>query len=92
MSDTMLLLHSDHQSMAKLLALLDEQIRVIEDGDSPDYGLLQSMLDYLSAYPDECHHPKEDLVFRKLRARDRAAADSLKNIIDEHRGAPFIRI
>jgi hemerythrin-like domain-containing protein len=46
--------------------------------------LLESTFAYLSGYPDQCHHPKEDLVYRKLLSRCPDMADSLKDLVKEH--------
>ena len=46
--------------------------------------LLESAFDYLLDYPDQCHHPKEDLVYRKLLSRFPDMAESLKDLADEH--------
>jgi hemerythrin-like domain-containing protein len=29
--------------------------------EDPDFGLLHEILEYCLAYPDQYHHPKEDL-------------------------------
>src|SRR5262249_34464363 len=39
---------------------------------------------YVSGYPDQCHHPKEDLVYRKLLNRHPDMASSLKDLVAEH--------
>ncbi|NOR81733.1 MAG: hypothetical protein GQ529_13020, partial [Methyloprofundus sp.] len=85
MSDTLFLLGLEHQRIAKLLKVMEEQLEILEEGDNPDHGLLQSMLAYLSGYPDQCHHPKEDLLFRKLIRRNPEAAGGLNNLMEEHK-------
>ena len=73
-------LSADHKDMALLYDLIGRELRVFKNGELPDYELVKKILDYCLAYPDQCHHPKEDLVFRKLRARDPAAADFIGDI------------
>lgn len=85
MTETLLLLRLEHRRMAELLKAMEEQLEMLGEGKSPDHGLLQSMLTYLSGYPDQCHHPKEDLLFRKLIRRDPKAAEGLSNILEEHK-------
>ena len=45
---------------------------------------MQSAFDYLSDYPDKCHHPKEDLVYWKLHSRHPVLAESLSVLVEEH--------
>jgi len=84
MSDTLLLLQLDHHKMAKLLDVIDQQVTNMVRGTPVSYRLLVSAFAYLSGYPDQCHHPKEDLVYRKLRSRHPDVASSLKDLVEEH--------
>ena len=78
------ILQQEHQNLARLLDIMEEQIGDIDASQAPDYRLLQTIADYLSGYPDEVHHPKEDLIFRRLERRDSDAASKLGRILDEH--------
>ena len=84
MPDTILQLHLEHGRVGKLLDLVDRQLADIENLRPPNVPLLQLVLDYLSAYPDECHHPKEDLVYRMLASRYPDRARSLGPLVLEH--------
>ena len=90
MTQAMLILHLEHQNTGKLLGLIERELLALQAGKTPDYDLLNSIGDYLMDYPDQCHHPKEDLVFAKLQQRDSGAARRLGNLLDEHRetGSP----
>ena len=63
-------LRQEHIGMGRLLRLMEKLWREISGGQSPDYPLLNEISDYLRGYPDQCHHPKEDLIYRKLGERD----------------------
>lgn len=63
-------LRQEHIGMGRLLRLMEKLWREISGGQSPDYVLLNEISDYLRGYPDQCHHPKEDLIYRKLGDRD----------------------
>lgn len=78
-------LQLEHQSLSQLLDIMDECIGDGSECPAPDYGLLQVIADYLLSYPDEVHHPKEDLIFLKLQRRDPDAASRLSQLLDEHR-------
>lgn len=68
-------IREEHANMAVLLRILDEQIEIFGAGGRPDYERLQDIVLYFADFPDECHHPKEDLIAEKLLevAPERAA-------------------
>jgi len=70
--------------MGRLLDAVERQLERFDRGETPDYDILQGVLDYALTYPDLYHHPKEDLVYARLRLRDPAAADSLTDLQAEH--------
>lgn len=84
MPDAIVMLRVEHQNMSKLLNLLTEQRARLEQGAPPDYDLLEIALEYFSAYPDQCHHPKEDLIFRQLHSRNAKAAAAVSNLVEDH--------
>jgi len=77
-------LREDHKNMARLYDLLGRELKVFKTGEHPDYDLIKKILDYCLTYPDQCHHPKEDLVFGRLRQRHPAAVDAIGNLEIEH--------
>ena len=84
MPDTILLLQLEHGRVAKLLELVAEQATNLVRHRPADLRLLRSAFDYLSQYPSQCHHPKEDLVYRKLKSRHPDIAQSLSDLEEEH--------
>jgi hemerythrin-like domain-containing protein len=84
MAEALRLLREEHAQMAKLLSALERQIAIIDAGDTPNYDLIRGVLDYCLSYPDLCHHPKEDMVLSRLRARDPAAAERVGDLAAEH--------
>ncbi len=85
MAEIMRLLRNDHGNFVKLLNVLDRQIVELAAGGRADFDLLGSIVEYSLNYPDLCHHPKEDRVYKKLRDRDPAAARDIGDLEDEHR-------
>ncbi len=77
-------LRDDHKNMARLFDLLGRELKVFKTGERPDYELAKKILDYCLAYPNTCHHPKEDLVFHKLRERYPEAAEAIGDLDKEH--------
>jgi hemerythrin-like domain-containing protein len=53
-----------------LLRVLERELSVFDRGARPDYEVVLAVIDYFEDYPDTCHHPKEDMIVEKLRARD----------------------
>ncbi len=84
MSNVVMLLQADHRNMANLLDLIQQQANHLARHAPANYRLLESSFAYLSGYPDQCHHPKEDLLYRKLLGRHPDMAGSLKDIVEEH--------
>ncbi len=77
-------LSEDHKNLARLFDLLGRELKIFKEGGLPDYDLVGNILDYCLNYPDLYHHPKEDLVFDKLRIRAPEAADAIGNLEKEH--------
>jgi hemerythrin-like domain-containing protein len=84
MEDVLLLLRLEHANQQKLLNVLERQIGLFKNGVTIDYDNIEAIVDYFLDYPNRCHHPKEDALFRKLRARDGAATEAVGNLLGEH--------
>ncbi len=70
--------------MAKLLNAFERQLAAFDRGATPDYDIVRGVIDYCLTYPDLYHHPKEDLVFARLKLRDPAAAEAVGDLKAEH--------
>jgi len=77
-------IRDDHRNMARVYDLLGRELNTFKEGGRPDYDLVEIILEYCLHYPDLCHHPKEDLIFEKLQARDPATANIIGNLKREH--------
>jgi len=84
-SDVLATTHRDHANLAKLLDAAERQLALYEQGETPDYDIILGVIDYCLNYPDLYHHPKEDLILRRLRQRDPEAARAVGDLEDEHR-------
>lgn len=78
-------LHEDHANMALLLNAIERQLAIFDQGETPDYDIIQGVLDYCLNYPDLYHHPKEDLVYRHLARRNPDAVEILGDLRAAHR-------
>ncbi len=78
------ILLEEHRNIKKLLHVLEQELRVFDRSDPPDYEIMQAIIEYFQDYPESYHHPKEDMVFEKLKLRDPAVAKRIGDIEDEH--------
>ena len=85
MADIIQQLQKDHLIAARLLDLLEVQIGTLHDGGTPDYLLMLDVMHYMTHYPDLFHHPREDLVFKKLKQRDASARPIVDSLVKEHK-------
>ncbi len=84
MSKIIEILLDEHRNIEKLLHVLERELEVFDQSESPDYEILQAIIDYFQDYPESYHHPKEDIVFEKLKLRDPAAAAQVGEAEAEH--------
>jgi hemerythrin-like domain-containing protein len=78
-------LRLDHRNMAIVLDLLDEIVADMEAGKDPDCELFEEIMRYMTVYPDAVHHPKEDVMYEKLRSKRPDLAEDLDHVPEEHR-------
>jgi hemerythrin-like domain-containing protein len=79
------ILRQEHRNIEKLLGVLERELNVFGRGDRPDYEVVLAVVDYFKGYPDSCHHPKEDIIVEKFKARDPLAASTIGDLAAEHR-------
>ena len=79
------MLRDEHRDIEQLLKVLEDEVKVFDRRERPDYEVIQAVIDYFQDYPDCCHHPKEDMIFDKLRARNPSAAKRIGDVEAEHR-------
>ena len=84
MSDTLLMLRLEHENISHVLDVLEDQIQRLKSHAPIDVSLLRLSIGYLMGFPEECHHPKEDLVYRALLEREPQRANALPNLGAEH--------
>ncbi len=74
-------LHQEHADLARLLDMVEAQL----GGEgAPDFALLTGILDYFLTYPDQYHHPKEDLIYRTLCRHDARLGPVIDDLAAEH--------
>src|SRR5271157_1128025 len=75
----------EHRNIEELLLVLERELGVVDRDERPDYEIVQAIISYFQDYPDCCHHPKEDMIFDKLKARNPPAAKRIGDVEAEHR-------
>ena len=75
-----------HRNIGKLLRVLERELSVFDRGDRPNYEAVLGVIDYFKDYPNSCHHPKEDIIFEKLKSRDPVTAANIGDLRAEHEG------
>jgi hemerythrin-like domain-containing protein len=84
MSRLIEILLKEHRNIEKLLRVLEQELDVFDRTESPDYEILQAVAEYFQDYPESYHHPKEDIVFEKLKLRDPGAVACIGDVEAEH--------
>lgn len=77
-------LREEHRSFGKLFSILERQMKLFQDDETPDYDLIGDVIELLFHFPHLYHHPKEDAIFEKLSQRDPSAASGLPDLKREH--------
>ena len=86
------ILRQEHRNIEKLLRVMEQELSVFDRGDRPDYDVVGAVIEFFEKYPDTCHHPKEDIVYEKFKARSPGRAASIADLQAEHRqGAARLR-
>lgn len=84
MSNIIDILLEEHRNIEKLLLVLEQELEVFDHSEPPDYQIIQAIIEYFEDYPERYHHPKEDMVFEKLKMRDPAVANRIGDVEAEH--------
>lgn len=82
------ILGDEHQSLAAILHAVRYMLKEVGAGRlQPDLKLFAAMIHYLDAYPEKRHHPKEDILFARIKARSADGADALARLDRQHQAA-----
>jgi hemerythrin-like domain-containing protein len=79
------ILRQEHRNIEKLLGVMEQELSVFDRGERPDYEVLGAVIEFFKKYPDSCHHPKEDIIYEKFKARAPDRAVSIADLEVEHR-------
>jgi len=82
--DRISLWHAEHLNFVTLLDLFEAELDRFSRGKAPDYELMLDIMFYMTHYPDVLHHPKEDLAFARIAARNAAVQPLVEALGREH--------
>jgi hemerythrin-like domain-containing protein len=78
-------LRAEHDDLAKVLDVLEQEAESYRQRGQLNRDIVDDVLDYCRGYAALCHHPKEDLIYRKLRlAAEPAAINAIGDLLAEH--------
>ncbi len=75
----------EHRNFEKLLEIVEQQLESFRRSERPDYELMLDIIYYMTHYPDQFHHPGEDIVFRRVAEREKAAGNAVEELHHQHR-------
>jgi len=84
MHRTLALWRAEHVNFTRLLDILDDQLKTFHGGGTPSYELMLDIIYYMTHYSDALHHPKEDLVFAKMKERNKELAPKVEALSAQH--------
>jgi hemerythrin-like domain-containing protein len=79
------MLRLEHRNIERLLHVMEQELNVFNQGERPDYEVFGAVIEFFKKYPDSCHHPKEDIIYQKFKARAPGRAASIADLEAEHR-------
>ena len=78
-------LRVDHHNILRVLRLLKRSLDNMNGKtDSKEFERARECIKYLCEYPDNVHHPREDLMFEMLLNREPSVEDRVGNLHREH--------
>jgi len=78
-------LASEHKHMAALTRLLEVRAEQKQKFQQADYFLMRDVVAYLHDYPDQVHHPTEDLLFERLSRLRPDLGEEVRALQSQHR-------
>ena len=81
----MQLLREDHSGLSRVLREIDVQRSLLQAAPGAARPVLAEALRYLLVYQHSIHHPREDQLFARVRAREPRLYDNMRRLVHEHR-------
>jgi hemerythrin-like domain-containing protein len=78
-------LRDDHAGLSRVLREIDAQQTVLQSSPQSARPVLVEAMRYLLIYQHSVHHPREDLLFSRIRAREPGLYRNMNRLVREHR-------
>lgn len=75
---------AEHDHIQKTLNLLEIMFFELCRGRKPDYSMMFSIVTYIQEYPEQTHHPLEDVIFSRILEHGGPEAKTAKELITDH--------
>jgi hemerythrin-like domain-containing protein len=81
----MRLLREDHAGLSRVLREVDAQQTMLQSSPESARPVLNEAMRYLLVYQHSVHHPREDRLFARIRAREPGLYRNMSRLVREHR-------
>ena len=81
----MKLLRDDHAGLSRVLREIDAQQSALRSSPETARPVLVEAMRYLLVYQHSVHHPREDLLFARIRDREPLLYRNMHRLLQEHR-------
>jgi hemerythrin-like domain-containing protein len=81
----MRLLREDHAGLSRVLREIDAQQTMLQSSPESARPVLNEAMRYLLVYQHSVHHPREDRLFARIRAREPGFYRNMSRLVREHR-------
>ncbi len=77
-------LRAEHRHMGNVMRLLEQQLDAIAGGELVDTHVVYEIMDYMVNWPDQYHHPREDLIYSRVAELDVSMEDEVDTLQRDH--------
>lgn len=81
----MRLLRDDHAGLSRVMREVDAQQSMLQTSPETARPVLADAMRYLLVYQHSVHHPREDRLFARIRAREPGLYRNMDRLVREHR-------
>ncbi len=74
----------EHAYLARVLNTFEDHLTALRNQKTVDYTIMHEIMHYIIHYPDLYHHPREHLIFERLRTHDPFLAGIVRTLEREH--------
>lgn len=84
MPKALLAIVDEHHYVFRLLPMLEAEAENLGDQQPVNFDCLEGVMHYLIHYPDQFHHPREDLIFERMADRKAEIRETVTQLKHDH--------